>query len=109
MTGSELATAVQRHARVVIVVADNGSYGTIRQHQERRCPGRVVGTDLTNPDFALLAHAYGALGLTIGTDAEVEPVLSKALAHPGPVVVHVRTSLTHISAYQRLTAPGRVR
>ncbi|MDG4797019.1 thiamine pyrophosphate-dependent enzyme [Micromonospora sp. WMMD1082] len=109
MTGTELATAVRYRARVVIVVADNGSYGTIRQHQERAYPGRVAGTDLTNPDFALLAHAYGALGLTIGTDAEVEPVLSKALAHRGPVVVHVRTSLAHISAYQHLAGLRRTR
>ncbi|WP_407939990.1 thiamine pyrophosphate-dependent enzyme [Micromonospora tarapacensis] len=109
MTGTELATAVQRRARMVIVVADNGSYGTIRQHQERAYPGRVAGTDLANPDFALLAHAYGALGLTIGADAEVEPVLSKALAHYGPVVVHVRTSLAHISAYQHLADLRRTR
>lgn len=102
MTGSELATAVQREARVILVVADNGSYGTIRQHQERHYPGRPVGTRLANPDFAALARAYGALGLSVRTDDEVPGALDKALQHDGPVVVHVRTSLAWIHADQYL-------
>jgi acetolactate synthase-1/2/3 large subunit len=104
MTGNELATAVQYGAPVRIVVVNNGSYGTIRHHQERTFPGRVIATDLRNPDFAELARAFGATGLTITGDAQIEPVLRQALACPGPVVIEVRTSLERISAYQ--TIPG---
>ncbi|GLZ78266.1 thiamine pyrophosphate protein [Actinorhabdospora filicis] len=102
MNGGELATAVERHAPLVVVVADNGSYGTIRLHQENRFPGRTVATSLTNPDFARLAEAYGATGLSVDTDAGIAPALAKALEDGGPVVVHVRTSLRHISAHRVL-------
>lgn len=105
MTGTELATAVARRARVIVVIADNGSYGTIRQHQERSFPGRVIATDLANPDFAAMAEAFGARGLSISDDSQVTPVLEKAFATAGPVVVHVRTSLSWISAYQRIDGP----
>ncbi len=105
MTGTELATAVARQARVIVVIADNGSYGTIRQHQERTFPGRVIATDLANPDFAAMAEAFGARGLSISDDSQVTPVLEKAFATAGPVVVHVRTSLSWISAYQRIDGP----
>ncbi|MGA8113929.1 MAG: thiamine pyrophosphate-dependent enzyme, partial [Actinocatenispora sp.] len=103
MTGAELATAVARRARLRVLIADNGSYGTIRAHQERAYPGRVIATDLANPDFARWAEAHGALGLAVETPAEVEPALRGALAHDGPAVVTVRTSLTHISAYGRIS------
>ena len=59
MSASELATARQAEAPIVVLVVDNGMYGTIRMHQERRFPGRVSGTDLLNPDFAALAEAFG--------------------------------------------------
>lgn len=105
MTGTELATAVARRARVIVVIADNASYGTIRQHQERTFPGRVIATELANPDFAAMAEAFGARGLSISDDSQVTPVLEKAFATAGPVVVHVRTSLSWISAYQRIDGP----
>jgi acetolactate synthase-1/2/3 large subunit len=106
MTGNELATAVARRLRLTVLIADNGSYGTIRQHQERAYPGRVVGTDLANPDFAAVARAYGAYGEMVSGPDQVRPALARALAHPGPSVVHVRTSLIHISAYQQLPRPA---
>ena len=59
MSASELATARQADAPIVVLVVDNGMYGTIRMHQERQFPGRVSGTDLLNPDFAALAEAFG--------------------------------------------------
>ena len=62
MTGQELATAVQYGLPVVVIVVDNGMYGTIRMHQEREHPERVFGTDLKNPDFAAYARAFGAWG-----------------------------------------------
>ena len=59
MTGQELATAVQYGAPIVVLVVDNGMYGTIRMHQERHYPGRVCGTELANPDFVALARSFG--------------------------------------------------
>jgi acetolactate synthase-1/2/3 large subunit len=97
MTGQELATAVQYGVAVKIVVIDNGTYGTIRMHQEREYPGRVSGTDLRNPDFAAMARAYGAEGFTVSRDAEVVPALEAALAATGPALVHVRLATEAIT------------
>ncbi len=97
MTGSELATAVQRRVPVKVFVSNNGSYGTIRMHQERSYPGNNHGTDLRNPDFAKWAESFGAKGLTIRTLAEAQAVVAEALAEPGPVVVDVRTDVDHIA------------
>ena len=65
MNGQEFATAVQHGANIVVLLVNNGSYGTIRMHQERDYPGRVVGTDLKNPDFAAYARAFGGHGETV--------------------------------------------
>ena len=81
MNGQELATAVQYQAGVIIIVFNNGMFGTIRMHQERTYPGRVSGTDLHNPDFAALAKAYGAHGEVVDTTAQFGPALARALAH----------------------------
>ena len=97
MTGNELATAMQYGATPVIVVADNGSYGTIRMHQEKQFPGRVSATDLRNPDFAGLATNYGALGIAVTESARIEPALRTALASGRPAIVSIQTSLQHIS------------
>lgn len=103
MTGGELATALQQGLPVKIFVSDNGSYGTIRMHQERQYPGRPAATDLRNPDFAALAEAYGARGLRLERIEEAPAVVAEALAEPGPVVVSVRTALEHVSAFATLT------
>lgn len=103
MTGSELATALQYGLPVKIFVADNGSYGTIRLHQERQYPGRPSATELLNPNFAQLAKAYGARGLTIETIDEAREVVEQALAEPGPVVVSVSSAVEHISAFATLS------
>jgi acetolactate synthase-1/2/3 large subunit len=89
MNGQELATAVQYGAGVVFVVIDNGMYGTIRMHQERRYPGRVVGSGLTNPDFAALARAFGAYGETIRRTGEFAPAFERALDAARPALLHV--------------------
>lgn len=81
MNGQELATAVQYRAGVIIIVFNNGMYGTIRMHQEREFPARVSGTELHNPDFAALARAYGASGETVLTTEEFAPALARALTH----------------------------
>ena len=94
MNGQELATAVQYKAGVVIIVFNNGMFGTIRMHQERDYPGRVSGTQLANPDFAALAVAYGAHGEVVNTTAEFAPALERALAHANskslPAVIELR-------------------
>jgi len=89
MNGQELATAVQYGADVVFVVIDNGMYGTIRMHQERRYPDRVVGSSLSNPDFAALARAFGAHGETVRRTGEFAPAFERALNVGRPAVLHV--------------------
>ena len=89
MNGQELATAVQYRANVVFVVIDNGMYGTIRMHQERRYPGRVVGSGLVNPDFAALARAFGAHGETVRRTEEFGPAFDRALLARRPALLHV--------------------
>jgi acetolactate synthase I/II/III large subunit len=90
MNGQEIATAVQYGASVVFIVVDNGMYGTIRMHQERAHPGRVLGTDLVNPDFAALARAHGALGETVTKTDEFAPALERLLDAGRPALLHLR-------------------
>ena len=99
MTGNELATGMAKGAAPKIFVSNNRSYGTIRLHQERDYPRRVVATELVNPDFAAWARAFGATGLTIAIPEDVDDVVATALACEGPVVVDVLSSLEAISAY----------
>ena len=104
MTGSELATAVATGAKPKIVVSDNGTYGTIRLHQERAFPGRVAGTDLANPDFALWAESFGAKGVRLGPADDVEAAVAEWLGHDGPSVLAVRSSAEAISPYVTVSA-----
>ena len=90
MTGNELSTAVQAGATPVVLVCDNGRYGTIRMHQENHYPGRVSGTDLVNPDFAALARAHGAHAETVERDEDVGPALDRALASGRLALLHLR-------------------
>ena len=78
MTGQEMATVVQHRVGVIVLVVNNGMYGTIRMHQERHFPGRVIGTDLVNPDFAALARAYGAFGETVTRTADFAAAFERA-------------------------------
>lgn len=102
MTGNEIATALQYGAAPLIVLSDNGSYGTIRQHQEGQYPGRVQSTNLRNPDFVAWARSFGAEAMCIDRSEDVEPMLRQALANAVLTVVVVRTSLRHISAWRTL-------
>ena len=88
MNGQEFATAVHHGVALVVVLIDNGIYGTIRMHQERTFPGRVSATNLTNPDFAALARAYGGHGETVRTTAEFAPAFERAVASGMPAIVH---------------------
>ena len=88
MTGQEFATAVQHDIPVMIVVIDNGMYGTIRMHQERDYPGRISATRLQNPDFAAYATAFGGHGETVHDTAEFAPAFERALASGKPAILH---------------------
>ena len=117
MTGQELATATGYRAgtgrgKLISIVIDNATYGTIRMHQEREYPGRVSGSDLFNPDFAALARAYGWRAERVDTTAQFEPAFAAALAADGPTLLHVKldtdvsTSRSTLTAI-RQTARGR--
>ena len=89
MNGQELATAVQHGAKTIIVLLNNGSYGTIRMHQEREFPTHISGSELRNPDFAALARAYGYAGECIARTDEFEPALRAALARREGTLIEV--------------------
>jgi acetolactate synthase-1/2/3 large subunit len=98
MNGQELATAAQYGANLIVVVVDNGAYGTIRMHQEREYPGRVSATNLANPDFAMLAKAYGAWSARAKTTAEFVAALAEAKGRTGLRLIHALTDLDRIAA-----------
>jgi len=100
MTGQELATAVQHDAAIIVIVVDNGSYGTIRMHQERSYPQRTVATDLVNPDFVEFAHAFGFWAALVEHTEDFPEALAQARACGRPALLHVRVSVNDIS-------PGR--
>jgi acetolactate synthase-1/2/3 large subunit len=110
MTGQELATAAQYEAGPVVVVFDNGMYGTIRMLQEREYPGRVFGTALANPDFVKLGEAYGGFGARVRTTAEFEPAMRAALAHARakrrPAIVALEVDPLAITPNATLAAIG---
>lgn len=93
MASQELATAVMHDLPVVVVLVDNGSYGSIRSHQERRYPGRVYATDLVNPDFAALAKAYGAHGERVMKTADFPAAFERALHSKKPALIHLKIAI----------------
>jgi acetolactate synthase-1/2/3 large subunit len=97
MNGQELATAAQYGADLLVIVVDNGSYGTIRMHQEREYPERISATELRNPDFAALARAYGGWAETVQATADFEPALDEALKRKGIRLLHCKTDVEQIS------------
>ena len=108
VAAAELATATghgagQGAGKLVSIVADNGTYGTIRMHQERAFPGRVSGSDLRNPDFAALALAYGWRAHRVQQTAQFEPALRAALASEKPTLIHVTLDAEVISPRATIT------
>ncbi len=109
MTGQELATATGYSAgrgagKLVSIVVDNGSFGTIRMHQEREYPGRVSGSELFNPDFAALAVAYGWRSARVDATAEFESAFAAALAADRPTLIHMKLDAEVITTRSTLTA-----
>jgi acetolactate synthase-1/2/3 large subunit len=115
MNGQEFATAVQYELPIVVIVCDNGCYGTIRMHQEREYPGRVSATTLRNPDFADYARAFGGFGVTVEKTADFPAAFAAAKAAGKPAIIHLKidtdastpaTTLTTIRT-RALAAQGR--
>jgi acetolactate synthase-1/2/3 large subunit len=103
MNGQELATAAQYGADMLVIVVDNGSYGTIRMHQEREYPQRLSGTGLSNPDFAAYARAFGAWAETVETTDQFAPALERAVAETGVKLLHLKTDVEFITAATTIT------
>lgn len=101
MTVQEMATAAQEGAHVIVLACDNGQYGTIRMHQEREYPGRQVGTQIVNPDFASLAAAYGWFAERVEEDAGFQSAFDRARESGRP-------ALLHLPLDRRVISPGRV-
>ncbi len=104
MNGQELATAVQHGCDMLVIVVDNGAYGTIRMHQEREFPGRPSGTRLANPDFAALARAYGCWAERVEQTDDFAPALQRALEQQGIRVLHLVTDVEVITPATTLSA-----
>jgi acetolactate synthase I/II/III large subunit len=104
MSGHELAAAVQERAPIVVLLVNNGMYGTIRMHQERQFPGRVVGTDLVNPDFVALAEAYGAHAELVELTRDFAGAFERALTAGRPAVVELRVDPEVITPQATLSA-----
>ena len=103
MTSQEFATACQFDAAVVVILIDNGIWGTIRMHQEREYPTRVHATRLVNPDFAAIARAHGAFAATIERSEDFAAAFDAALASGGPALLHVKFEPEAITPRTTLT------
>jgi len=103
MHGQEFATAVQYKLPIIIVVVNNSMYGTIRMHQERDYPGRVSATELTNPDFAALARAYGGHGETVEKTEDFAPAFKRARATGKPSIIEIKLDQEAITPTRTLS------
>lgn len=103
MTGQEIATAVQYGLNVITIIANNGMYGTIRMHQEKHYPSRVVGTELVNPDFAAYARAFGAHGETVERTEDFKAAFERSLNAGKPAIIECRVDPEALSPRQTLS------
>src|SRR3954469_12110590 len=104
MNGQEFATAVQYDLPIIVLLMDNGMYGTIRAHQEREYPSRVIATALRNPDFAAYARAFGGFGATIEKTEEFPAAFKAAQASGKPAILHLKVDPQAISPATTLDA-----
>jgi acetolactate synthase-1/2/3 large subunit len=103
MSGHELAAAVQEQTGVVVLLVNNGMYGTIRMHQERNFPGRVYATDLVNPDFVALARAFGAHAERVERTQDFAPAFERALEAARPALLELVVAPEAITPRATLT------
>jgi len=104
MTMQEFGTACQAGANIIVVVVNNGMYGTIRMHQEREYPTRKSGTDLHSPDFVAWAKSYGASGWLVKRTEEFAPAFEGAMAAGTPAVIEIRLDPEAINPRTTLSA-----
>ena len=104
MNGQELSTAKQNGTRVIFIVVNNGIYGTIRMNQEKSYPGRVIGTDLCNPDFSVLARAYGLHGEVVEKTSDFAPAFERAWSARTAALLELRVDPDAISPRTTLSA-----
>jgi acetolactate synthase-1/2/3 large subunit len=104
MCGQELATMVANDLQILVIVVNNGILGTIRMHQERHYPGRVIATDLVNPDFAAFARSFGAFGERVESSGAFGPALERALAADGPALLELVCDPEALTPRQSLSA-----
>jgi len=104
MTGQDFATAVQYKLPIIVLVADNGLYGTIRMHQEREYPGRVIATALHNPDFVAYALAFGGYGALVEKTDDFPAAFAAARASGKPSIIHMKIDPEAITPTTTLTA-----
>jgi acetolactate synthase-1/2/3 large subunit len=103
MSSPEFATAVQYELPIIVLLVNNGMYATIRMHQERTFPGRVIGTDLVNPDFPALAEAYGGYGERVERTEDFEAAFERALASGKPALLELPVDPERISPRIKLS------
>ena len=103
MYPQELGTAIQHHAAIIVIVVNNGTYGTIRMHQERRFPGRVVATDIVNPDFVGLARSFGAYAERVESTSAFPDAFRRAAAAGRPALLELLVDPAQLSPAFRLT------
>jgi len=104
MTGQEIATALAEGAKPKVFLSNNGTYGTIRSHQEKFYPRRVHGTDLVNPDFTRWGEAFGVRTVTIEPGDDIDAKVKSVFEHDGAVLVNVKSSREALSAFSTISA-----
>ncbi len=109
MTGQELATAVQYGLAIIVIVANNSLYGSIRMHQQVHYPGRVIATELRNPDFAALARSYGAHAETVTRTQDFPAAFERATGAGRAALIELRTDPEAITPTKALSALGHRR
>jgi len=102
MNMQEFGTACQYGANIIVIISNNGVYGTIRMHQMRDYPGRPSGTDMVNPDFAALARSYGGFGVTVENDDEFPAALEAARDAGVPAIIDLNTSPNAVSTSKNI-------
>ncbi|UOD51130.1 thiamine pyrophosphate-binding protein [Orrella daihaiensis] len=110
MHGQEFATAVQYNLPIIVLIVDNGMYGTIRMHQEKHYPGRVSATHLQNPDFAAYAQAFGGYGERVERTADFPAAFERAVKSNKPAILHLITdpeAITPTTTIAKLRAAGQ--
>ena len=103
MTGQELATAKSHGINVIIIIVNNGMYGTIRMHQEKQFPGRTIATELENPDFQLLAKAYGAHAELVAKTEDFRAAFKRAKESGKPAIIELKVDPEAITPSATLT------